>query len=70
MKMSDVEDYTPKCFKTEEYCETNMICKQCRQYPDCGKSESECEKIKKEPKFHYDFYEDYDEEDGMKGGKN
>ena len=45
MKMNDVEDYTPGCFKTEEYCETNMICKQCRMYPSCNRSESEFKKI-------------------------
>ena len=45
--MNNFENYIPNCFKTEEYCETNMICKQCRQYPNCGKDELKFKKIKR-----------------------
>jgi hypothetical protein len=34
-------DYTPKCFKTEEYTEKNRICKACPLNKKCGESKSE-----------------------------
>jgi hypothetical protein len=35
-KIKMTKEYTPKCFKTKQYCKTNGICRTCFKYRDCG----------------------------------